>query len=236
MANSEPPFYLIGHRGAAGERLENSLDGFKHALTLEIDGIELDIHQHSSELWVFHDHRLERLTTSHGQFADHPDPASIRLNNGEAIPRLQQVLDLYWGRMPVNIEIKAVANPGLLLELLAGQPPLPPAAPGLPWILISSFNHLALLELRQLGCRWPLAPLCAGIPLQFDAELEQLNPYSWNFDDHNLDFAQVRYLRDRGVASLVYTVNDPERARDLRQNGIAGVITDIPTEMLRFNP
>ncbi len=234
MANSEHPFYIIGHRGAAGERLENSLDGFKHALTLEIDAIELDIHQHSSELWVFHDYQLQRLTTSSGLFADHPDPASIQLNNGEAIPRLQQVLDLYWGKMPVNIEIKGVTNPDLLLELLAAQPPLPPEAPGLPWILISSFNHQALLALRQLDCPWPLAPLSSGIPLQFDVEIQQIKPYSWNFNDHNLDFAQVRYLQDQGVASLVYTVNDPERAQYLMQNGIAGIFTDFPTEMIKL--
>ena len=48
--------------GTPGERLENSLDGFSHALTLAIDAIELDIREHSGQLWVFHDHKLERLT------------------------------------------------------------------------------------------------------------------------------------------------------------------------------
>ena len=118
MPISDSPFYLIGHRGAAGERLENSPEGFQHALTLDIDAIELDIHEHSSNLWVFHDHALDRLTNSKGLFESHPDPAGVRLNNGEAIPTLQQVLDLYWGKMPINVEIKAVTNLDLLLDRL----------------------------------------------------------------------------------------------------------------------
>jgi glycerophosphoryl diester phosphodiesterase len=230
---SEPdPFYIIGHRGAAGEKLENSLTGFQHALTLEIDAIELDIREHSRQLWVIHDHDLERLTGAAGLFEEQADPARIRLRNGEAVPRLSQVLDLYWGKMPVNIEIKSVADTSLLLELLAGYPALP-AAPGLPWILVSSFNHQSLLQLKEAGCRWPLAPISSGIPLAFDAELQRIAPWSWHFDDEYLDLDQVRYLHKRGVASLVYTVNDPARAQFLKQNGVAGIFTDYPSAMLR---
>ena len=36
------PFYFIGHRGAAGEKFENSMSGFEYALSLDIDAIELD--------------------------------------------------------------------------------------------------------------------------------------------------------------------------------------------------
>jgi len=232
MPASNEPFHIIGHRGAAGERLENSLDGFRHALALDIAAIELDIRDHSAQLWVFHDHDLKRLTGTIGLFEDRADIPTIRLKNGEPIPSLQQVLDLYWGKMPVNIEIKSVTDLDLLLDLLAGYGPLP-APSGLPWILISSFNHQALLQLRQHGCQWPLAPISSGIPLQLDAELEQLAPWSWHFDNEYIDFDQVSYLRARGVASIVYTVNDPARARLLRDSGVAGIFTDVPTEMLK---
>jgi glycerophosphoryl diester phosphodiesterase len=233
MSDHSHPFYIIGHRGAAGEKLENSLDGFRHALTLDIDAIELDIREHSQELWVIHDHDLKRLTGSPGLFENQQDPALIRLRNGEAVPTLSQVLDLYWGKMPVNIEIKAVAHPRLLLDLLARYPALPPA-PGLPWILISSFNHQALMHLKQLDCPWPLAPISSGIPLALGVELEQLAPWSWHFDDEYLDLDQVRLLRRQGVASLVYTVNDPARARFLKQHDVAGIFTDFPGEMLKL--
>ena len=79
-----------------------------------VDMIEIDIREHSSELWVIHDHDLERLTGNAGYFEDRADPSKIRLRNGEPVPTLRQVLDLTWGKLPLNIEIKAVDD----LELL----------------------------------------------------------------------------------------------------------------------
>ncbi|MCP4388241.1 MAG: glycerophosphodiester phosphodiesterase, partial [Gammaproteobacteria bacterium] len=201
MAGFSEKFYIIGHRGAAGELFENSLEGFEYALTLDIDMIEIDIREHSSELWVFHDHDLERLTGKTGLFEDHPDPSSIRLLNREALPTLRQVLDLSWGKIPLNIEIKAVKNLELLLDLLACYPPAQVAG-RLPWNLISSFNHAALAQLNAAGCPWPLAPISHGIPLQTQVELENIAPFSWHFDDEYLDFELVRELRERNIPSL----------------------------------
>ena len=234
MPGSNDSFHIIGHRGAAGERLENSLDGFRHALTLDIAAIELDIRDHSTQLWVFHDHDLKRLTSTTGLFEDRADIPTIRLKNGEPIPSLQQVLDLYWGKMPVNIEIKSLTDLDLLLDLLASYGPLP-APPGLPWILISSFNHRALLNLRECGCPWPLAPIDSGIPLQVESELARIQPWSWHFDNEYLDFDLVKQLRARGVASLVFTVNDIERAQELRRSGVAGIFTDYPSKMIQID-
>ncbi len=227
-------FYIIGHRGAAGERLENSLDGFRHALTLDLAAIEIDIREHDSELWVFHDRNLERLTDAGGWFDDCADIGKLRLQNGEAVPTLEQVLDLTWGKVPLNIEIKAVDNLGLLLDLLANYPAPAGPQPVIPWNLISSFNHRALLELRRRGCSWPLAPIDSRIPLELEAELDQIRPWSWHFDNDYLDFELVRQLRERGIPSFVFTVNEIERAQELRARGIAGIFTDFPTKMLQI--
>lgn len=226
-------FYIIGHRGAAGELFENSLEGFEYALTLGIDMIEIDIREHSSELWVIHDHDLERLTGEAGLFEDQADASAIRLLNGEPVPTLRQVLDLTWGKIPLNIEIKAVDNFALLLDLLAEYPAA--ATDGLPWNLISSFNHAALAHLNQAGCPWPLAPISSGIPLQTQFELEKIAPYSWHFDDEYLDLELVRKLHQHGIPSLVYTVNSVTRARELRQQGVAGVFTDYPSKLIEMS-
>lgn len=146
------------------------------------------------------------------------------------MPSLRQVLDLTWGKLPLNIEIKAVEDLGLLLDLLAGYPRLEPGA-GLPWNLISSFDHGVLARLRERGCPWPLAPISAGLPLQTRVGLETISPYSWHFDDAYLDFELVRDLRAKGIPSLVFTVNEIERARELKSRGVAGIFTDHPAKM-----
>ena len=234
MSVSSEHFYIIGHRGAAGEKFENSLEGFTHVLTLEIDAVELDIREHSSELWVFHDHDLERLTGIPGLFEDHPDPSALRLRNGEAVPTLKQVLDLYWGKMPLNIEIKSITNVELLLQLL-DQYPEPGTPPGLPWILISSFDHDIIHQFDQLDIAWPLAPITDLLHHQVAADLEHITPFSWHFDHRALDLNAVQELRKQGIPSLVFTVNDNARAQQLRQQGVAGIFTDFPSKMLKID-
>ena len=221
-------FLTIGHRGAAGEKFENSLSGFKHALSLDIDAIELDIRAHKGVLWVIHDHELSRLTAVKGLFDDLENPGETLLNNGEPIPRLKDILDLYWGKMPVNIEIKSLNTAKLLLDLLSEYPPLP-QAPDLPWIIISSFDHRQILELRQLGCEWALAPVSYGIPMQPMEMIKTLQPYSWHIDNEYLDKNLVRQIQDQGVRVMMYTVNDLDQAVKLKKSGLDGIFTDYPS-------
>ncbi len=54
---------IIGHRGAKGIVPENSLSGFKKAVELGIDGVELDVHlTKDGKLVVIHDMDLKKLT------------------------------------------------------------------------------------------------------------------------------------------------------------------------------
>lgn len=223
-------FLVVGHRGAAGERLENSLAGFEHALALQPDAIELDLREHGGEFWVFHDAELERLTGTAGQFHRHENIGALLLRNGQPVPTLRQVLDLSWNRVPLNIELKSIERPAALLDLLAGYP-APRLSTAFPWNLISSFDHGLLLRLRELDCPWPLAPLSDDVPGDVDAMLAALAPWSWHFSDRRVDFDLVARLGERGVRSLVYTVNDGERALELKRRGVAGIFTDQLTRL-----
>ena len=226
-------FYIVGHRGAAGEYFENSLQGIRHAVSIGVDAIEIDIREHSSELWVIHDHDLQRLCGISGFFENQADISSLRLLNGEAIPTLRQVLDLTWGNVPLNIEIKSIQNLDLLLELLA-QYPAVDSSTGMPWILISSFNHRAILELRQRVCDWPLALISTGTPIHSEVLIESVNPWSWHFNGDYLDFELINNLREQNIPSMVFTVNEIDRAFELEALGVAGIFTDQPTRMMQF--
>ena len=68
-----------------------------------------------------------------------------------------------------------------------------------------------------------------------ETELEQIAPCSWHFDDEYLDLDLVRQLRAHGIPSLVFTVNDIGRARELRQLGVAGIFTDYPSKMTQID-
>ena len=224
-------FLVIGHRGAAGEVFENSLSGFRYALSLGIDAIEFDIRAHKGELWVMHDHDLGRLTGQAGLFDALKDPTSVKLLNNEPMPRLREVLDLLWGKIPLNIEIKSFNTGSLLLDLLNQYPAIEQDSE-FPSVLISSFDHQQILDLRRKSCPWALAPITTGIPINVDQLMDELQPYSWNMDDEYLDADFIKPIQERGIPIFVYTVNSVERARFLKKAGIRGIFTDCPSSML----
>ena len=53
---------IIGHRGAKGDIMENTLESILYAIDLGVDGIELDVFRcYTGEIVVFHDETLDRL-------------------------------------------------------------------------------------------------------------------------------------------------------------------------------
>ena len=227
-------FFIIGHRGAAGEKFENSLSGFEYALTLDIDAIELDVRAHSGELWVMHDLELERLTGSSGRFDTIEYPGSLRLLNDEPIPKLGQVLDLAWGKMPVNIEIKTLDTAGLVLDLLSQYPAIEPES-AFPWIIISSFDHRQMLDLRRQDCPWELEQIICGTPINARQLIDEIKPYSLHLKEEFLDLAFTEQIQRQGIRVMVYTVNDFAQVSSLKNAGIDGIFTDYPSKLLNID-
>jgi glycerophosphoryl diester phosphodiesterase len=103
---------IVGHRGARNLWPENSLDGFRRARALGIEAVEFDVHvARDGELVVIHDPSLDRTTEGQGAVADRTasELATIPLRegNGEGVPRLGEVLDVFVGSgMELHIEIK----------------------------------------------------------------------------------------------------------------------------------
>lgn len=100
---------VIGHRGAKGLEMENTLAGFERALCLGVDGVEFDVHASRDDVMiVHHDFELDPRTTWHalGRVAS-PPPLLRHLSACELsqysvgkdkdlchrVPSLGQVLD-----------------------------------------------------------------------------------------------------------------------------------------------
>lgn len=117
-------FHRVAHRGGSRLAPENTLAAFRHALTLPIDAIELDVHMSSDgHAIVFHDNTVERLTNGDGNILD-LDFSTLRKLNAAAhfpggwpeaqqIPTLHEVLSLAKGRTQVYVEIKTSKRDGV---------------------------------------------------------------------------------------------------------------------------
>ena len=106
--------WAYAHRGLHGNGIpENSMAAFKEALDNGY-GIELDIHlTKDGDLAVIHDCSLKRTVGADVKITDLTVaelPNYHLEDTGETIPTFHQVLDLYAGKAPLIIELKADGN------------------------------------------------------------------------------------------------------------------------------
>ncbi|MBB3462788.1 glycerophosphodiester phosphodiesterase family protein [Rhizobium sp. BK377] len=102
---------ITGHRGARNLWPENSLTGFRNAITLDLDAIEFDVHlTRSGELVVIHDATLERTAEGSGPVQDLSAEARkgiLLKGTDEVIPTLGEVLEVLAPRgIDLHVEIK----------------------------------------------------------------------------------------------------------------------------------
>jgi glycerophosphoryl diester phosphodiesterase len=119
----------IAHRGLYNNTTvpENSLSAFRAAIAKGY-AIELDVQlSQDSEVLIFHDHDLERITGQSGTITKtgYIKSQEYRLwQTLETIPTLKQALNLVQGQVPLFIELKNSGEAGLLeykvLQLLTG--------------------------------------------------------------------------------------------------------------------
>lgn len=112
--------WSYAHRGLHREGIpENSMAAFRAALDAGY-GIELDIHlTKDGDLAVIHDTSLKRTAGVDVKITDltSAELSSYRLEGTEeTIPLFHQVLDLYQGKAPLIIELKADGNQEALVD------------------------------------------------------------------------------------------------------------------------
>jgi glycerophosphoryl diester phosphodiesterase len=134
---------IIGHRGAAGLELENTLASLRRAKELGVDGIEFDVRlTKDRQLVLCHDKDLARVSGNPARVANLTlkEIKKIKLYNGEKVPTLDEALDFLNGTWAI-IEAK-VGN--CLDELLAVLDRHPKAR-----VTIASFDHAFAMELEK---------------------------------------------------------------------------------------
>lgn len=228
--------WIVGHRGAGGEELENTLASVGRALTDGVDMIEVDLQLSSDgRLIVFHDESLERLANDRRRVEElaWAELAQVELavpGRGRTgrIPLLEELLELVPATMALNLEIKRHRAPAAefadrLVAEMAGR----------RRILVSSFDWEALAAVRRLAPAQPLAPISHEDGDGLLAAGGELG--AWSLHCHHR-LATRRLLdspRRAGRPVLAYTVNEARRARTLLRRGVRGVFTDHPAALIR---
>ena len=220
-------FSIIGHRGAAGIEPENTLRGFKRALEHQVHAVEFDVHQIDRELVVIHDDTVDRTTDGTGALTDFSFERLRQLDagDGERIPILKEVLDLVTTSVGVNVELKGPGTATVVAKVLRQYSHRK---------LVSSFDHEELRQFVADGSGIPVAPLF-GRWRENGLEIARaLRAHAVNISDRIAIPERVTAIVDAGFACYVFTVNDVQHAKDLKEMGVSGVFTDRPDLFTEF--
>jgi glycerophosphoryl diester phosphodiesterase len=227
----KPDLLCIGHRGARGHEPENTLRSIHKALALGTPCIEVDVHNVDGHLLVFHDDRLERTTDGVGYLSDHSFEylRSLDAGGGQCIPTLEEVCELVDARAGLNIELKGQGTAAPVASLISNL-----FANG--WdkeaILVSSFNHRELLEVKRLNHDIKLGALICALPVDDAKFAKNLGAFSVH---PSLGFVDQQFVDDahaRGLKVYVHTVNHPEDIAKMHKLGVDGVFTGFPERVL----
>jgi glycerophosphoryl diester phosphodiesterase len=225
----------IGHRGAMGHAPENTLLSIHEALKLGVPCMELDVYSVDGHLVVFHDSRLERTTNGTGYLLDQKfnDLRKLDAGNGEKIPTLKEAFEAINLKAGVNIELKGPDTAVPVAEFVARM-----RKSG--WhddlILVSSFNHRELLEVKRRDPRIKLGAMIVGLPIDDAIFAQSLGAYSVHLSIEFIDRRFVKDAHNRDLRVFVFTVDHPEDIKKMEELGVDGVFTNYPERVLKNNP
>jgi glycerophosphoryl diester phosphodiesterase len=235
---------IIGHRGACAYAPENTLEGIHTAADMGVEWVELDVKLTKDDVpIIFHDETLERTTNGAGNVADKTYDELRQLETGSwfadsftgiKIPTLEEAVDVLIERgMGLNLEIKPcpgreVETAEVALDVLSSI-----------WddhnkLLISSFQHPSLEAARDMANDWARGLLIAptedndGMPENWRELADYLDVKTINLAASLVERELVEEISDLDLATLVFTVNQPDEARLFQSYGVDSLFTDQP--------
>lgn len=214
---------IYGHRGAPAEYPENTLAGFSRAKELGVYGIELDVHLSKDGIAVVcHDETLDRTTNAKGPISEYTvaELREVDAGEGEYVPTLLEVLELVGDSLHVDIEVKANAAGEAVLQDVR-------KVEGLRW-LVSSFDWDVLRYVRSQDADADLWVLTMGATDDAIETYNQLGAAALAIWQKAVDEDIANFLNEQSIPWWPWTVNDPERARQMFAWNAIGICTDNP--------
>ena len=219
---------IIGHRGAAGIRPENTLSSFEKAVELNVGAVELDVHLCEGELVVIHDTTLQRTTNGTGNVSDQTlaNLRQLDAGDGQWIPTLAEVFTAVPEIVGINVELKGEGTAAHLAQFLTGLPE------NRRDVLVSSFNHGLLREFATARPGVKTAPLFSKWREDAVKTAESFGGFI-NLSSRIVNRKRCDELCRSGLAVSVYTVNELALGRKLASWGVSGIFTDYPDRITR---
>lgn len=227
---------IYGHRGASGYAPENTMEAFKLALDMNVDGIETDIHLSSDGVLVLiHDEKVNRTTNGKGYVKDLTYKQLLELDAsnqmdgfvGCKIPTLSELLELVQDTNCIlHLEIKTdrIRYKGIeqkvydMVKLYGLQDS----------VIYSSFNH------ESMQCIKNIDQSCL-VSYTYDGMLYQ----PWRYVTDHIYGLHPRFssinnkqfvdeCHKHNIVVNTWTVNTIEQINQMKDFGVDGIFTNYP--------
>jgi len=238
----------IGHRGAKGYALENTLPSIEKAIALGVDMVELDVRiTKDKHPVIIHSIRLGALNKKYSRVSRHTlgELKALKIKGEGTIPTLGEVLEVVNNRIGLNLELKVKNSAQVVVQtlrdykvdfakiMIASNHPSeikavealePNIATALVFRSVNAFNLWFVLDF--------LAILFLPLTKYYIAWLVKSCRADYlNINYRLLDRKKVALLKKQGVKICAWTVNSQRKIDYLKRLGIDGIITNYPDRL-----
>ena len=232
---------IFAHRGASGDRPENTKVAFKKAIEDKADGVEFDVHlTKDEEIVVIHDSKVDRVSNGKGYVNDLTLSEIKELNidsevfSNQKILTLQETLQIVKEFDLINIEIKSKKR-SESYQAIENKVISEVNSMGLiDKVIISSFNHYSLKLIKEINKNIKTALLySAGIykPWIYGeiVGVDAIHPY---YQAINKEI--VKRCHANGIFVNPFGTNNEDQLLKLFRMKVDGVIVDYPKKVKKL--
>ncbi|HEY7197277.1 MAG TPA: glycerophosphodiester phosphodiesterase [Gaiellaceae bacterium] len=194
---------VIAHRGASWDLPENTLPAFERAIELGADYVEFDVRAGPQKA----------LVCAHGPLSAAAASECVTVD---------EVLETLRGRVGLAVDVKEARAVEPILDALERHRIADDE------LLVVSFRRTPLEAVRE---RRPKTRLVLHLGRRRDVAVAE-GFWGVGLRDRQARRSAIARAAELGLAPTVFTVNEPERMRELAELGVHGIFSDRP-DLLR---
>lgn len=230
---------VIAHRGASSQAPENSIKSIHLAIEQNADYVEIDVRLTKDGIPVIiHDPTIEGVAVHELTSQTIKSYEMVKILNDrvvkERIPTLNEVFQLDWKESGIMIEIKKCPQAdsevvNAVMEILIKSVKVPKK------VIMGSFSLEIVKEVMIRKNQWLVPIQTIGIveDEKFITDFLSLGVDKIAMWYPLINQRIIEQLKRHDVSIWAFTVNDCNVASSLQAIGVDGIITDVPTKILK---
>lgn len=214
---------IMGHRGAAALEPENTLLSIKKAMEIGVDAVEIDVHlSKDKEIVIIHDLTLDRTTNGTGLVSNYTlsELKKYDAGKGEAIPTLQEVMELTDKNVKLVIELKQKGTESIVVDQIKKNKLEDN-------VYVISFWHRLVKNIKETDKNIKTGVLLVGCPVNTSIA-DQISADALFMKYTFVDTEIVELSHKNGLKVFIWNIDDPFLIKPFADIGVDGIGSNNP--------